>query len=133
MVFKPGQSGNPTGRKKGSNGRRKDWLASADKIDEETGKTYYQMFIELTIKKAIEGDHWAGERLSDRVEGKLNVPLSLSKEEEDDWHLENLSQEKLDKLELLEIEKMKLLEDVEVIDVQPNESNTDRAIPQKLL
>ena len=133
MTYKPGQSGNPAGRPKGSGSRTKEWLAAVDQIDEKTGKTFYQMFIELTIKKAIEGDHWAGERLSDRVEGKLNVPLSLSKEEEDDWHLENLSQEKLDKLELLEIEKMKLLEDVEVIDVQPNESNTDRAISQKLL
>jgi len=67
--FKPGQSGNPSGRAK--NCVLSDMLeAIGNEIDPKTGETFFQVAAEALLAKAFRGDIGAFRELADRVEGK---------------------------------------------------------------
>jgi hypothetical protein len=67
--FKPGQSGNPSGRAK--NCVLSDMLdAIGNEIEPKSGKTFFQLAAEALLNKAFHGDIGAFRELADRVEGK---------------------------------------------------------------
>lgn len=71
--FRPGQSGNPSGRPKGRS------LAARLRtiIDRETkdGKDYGDLIMEVLVKAALKGDMKAMGYILDRVDGKLAQPI----------------------------------------------------------
>lgn len=91
--FKPGQSGNPAGKKPGTLSLKtyiKKWLAAEEQYNNPiTGKkewlTQYDIIVLMQIAKARKGDTRAFEALLDRVEGKpkqsIDVDQSVNWEE----------------------------------------------------
>lgn len=85
--WKPGQSGNPSGRPKGSaNIRKREELLTLvlNAIDKEWGK-----IVDKQIALALEGDHNAAKLLFDHVLPKQKAYI-LEREAEDEWDLEGL-------------------------------------------
>lgn len=83
--FKPGQSGNPAGKKPGTIALKtyiKKWLAAEEDfknpITKETEKlSQYDILVLMQIAKARKGDTRAFEALLDRVEGKPKQSIDL--------------------------------------------------------
>ena len=75
--FKPGMSGNPSGRAK--NCVLTDMLdAIGNEIDPKTGKTFFQVAAEALLAKAFRGDIGAFRELADRVEGKPRQRMEIT-------------------------------------------------------
>jgi hypothetical protein len=70
--FKPGQSGNPSGKPKGAGMITKFLSELAMEIPPESKdkKTRAQLLSDLLWKKALAGSQWASEHLMIRLEGK---------------------------------------------------------------
>ena len=83
-AFKPGQSGNPAGAKKGSKHMsalyRKAMKYKVDATDPRTGTskrmTLAECMVLATIKEATKGNIAAVREITDRVEGKVAQPLT---------------------------------------------------------
>jgi len=72
--FKPGQSGNPSGRpKKLITDATRELLA---KKDAATGLTNAHLVAEAQIREAIKGETAAYNAIADRTEGKVPQPIS---------------------------------------------------------
>ena len=86
MVFKPGQSGNP-------GGRRRDKIATQELIialnERDGDANKLRKVIDALIAKAKEGDVAAINAIMDRVEGKVaqDIGLTVSSHEEALEHL----------------------------------------------
>lgn len=78
MVFRPGQSGNPGGKREAKVVTDALWLA-AKRADHE-GKTALNRMAEKIMAKAIEGDQWACTFITERLEGKIPQPVAGSME-----------------------------------------------------
>jgi len=83
--FKPGQSGNPKGRKKGSMNvktRIQYWIESSDKIKTPDGQEQQVALLDSMIlgliKRARGGDAYAFEILMNRLEGRVADRVILS-------------------------------------------------------
>ena len=84
--FKPGESGNPSGRPQGAKNRStvlKKWLDVASKVENvETGKeepgTVEDKIAVAVIKKAMNGDVYAFNAIMDSVYGKATQTLDIS-------------------------------------------------------
>ena len=97
--FKPGESGNPKGRKKGSLNLKtilENLLSQeTDEIDEISGKRLnrYQKATLEVLKKAMAGDIYAFRELADRFEGKPSQSIEVKEKTIDD--LETMSDTEL--------------------------------------
>jgi hypothetical protein len=74
MVFRPGQSGNPGGRREAKAITNALWLASK-RVDTE-GRTALNRMAEKIMAKAVEGEAWACQFVTERLEGKVAQPVS---------------------------------------------------------
>jgi Family of unknown function (DUF5681) len=75
--FKPGQSGNPTGRPK--NYALSEVLAAlGEEIEAKSGKTIAQLGCEALLQKVLRGDVQAFREFADRIEGKPRQKVELS-------------------------------------------------------
>ena len=75
--FKPGQSGNPTGRSKSC--VLTDMLdAICQEIEPESKKSYGQLAAEALLSKVFGGDVSAFRELCDRVEGKPRQRMEIT-------------------------------------------------------
>lgn len=83
IPFKPGQSGNPAGKKKGTKNTatilRKIWAAKMNGTDPATGKMRKMSIGELAsyaiAQKASKGDVIAYREILDRLDGKVVQPM----------------------------------------------------------
>lgn len=72
-LFKPGESGNPKGRPKGTQNFATKWRKFIEKVAEETGKTPEEIDKEMytvALEKAMSGDYQFYRDIQDRVFGK---------------------------------------------------------------
>jgi len=78
--FKPGQSGNPSGRPKGRT--VSEWLKhEGNEIDRKTGKPYAQLIAKKTVALAVEGDGSARKDYLEYTEGKPSQTFQISRNE----------------------------------------------------
>lgn len=79
IPFKPGQSGNPSGRPKTKplTDAYKKVLAKLVPGDKE-GRTYADLIAEQTVKQAIKGNIRAAQEVTDRCEGKAMQGIELT-------------------------------------------------------
>jgi|SRR5262244_907152 len=76
--FRPGQSGNPGGRPKGT---LRDLLNERlDEIDPRTQKTYGRLLAEALVRAALGGNVEAFKAIADRIEGKPRLSVELTKD-----------------------------------------------------
>jgi hypothetical protein len=87
--FKPGQSGNPGGRPKGSTLTR--LLAEAlekDRLNDKEmkdAKKVAEVLVEAILQKAIEGDYRFVELVINRIDGKIPNSLTIDTHESTDF------------------------------------------------
>jgi hypothetical protein len=87
MVWKPGQSGNPHGR------RSEKLIADAIRIavfeeDPATGKRKLRLIAEKLVTAAINGEGWAIQQIADRLDGKPAQESTMTiddKRDATDW------------------------------------------------
>lgn len=83
--FKPGQSGNPSGRPK-SKLLSEAYRAKLGELvpGDKEGRTYAEMICDAMVKLAMKGKHLHASEIADRVEGKprqaYDVELSVNDE-----------------------------------------------------
>lgn len=83
IPFKPGQSGNPAGKKKGTKNTatilRKVWETKMEGKDPKTGRmrkmTVGEMAMYALAQKASKGDVVACREIMDRLDGKVAQPM----------------------------------------------------------
>ncbi|MGD0191896.1 MAG: DUF5681 domain-containing protein [Rhizomicrobium sp.] len=81
-LFKPGQSGNPRGRPKGSHNIAREFLAEIERTapDAAGQMSKLQALIKAQIDKAVQGDNRAIEAVLDRMEAlEVRVTASVPK------------------------------------------------------
>ncbi len=93
--WKPGQSGNPSGRP------RLVKISTAvqnrlREIEPESGKTYAELIAIALVNKAVRGDVAAARELREVTEGMLTQKLEVSGEFHHNLEIENASEEELD-------------------------------------
>jgi hypothetical protein len=76
MVFRPGQSGNPGGKREAKAITDALWLAA--KRNDTDGKTALNRMAEKIMGKAVDGDAWACTFVAERLEGKVPQPVAGS-------------------------------------------------------
>ena len=94
--FKPGHSGNPSGRPKMahlSHACRE--LLAAPVPDDPEGRTYAQAIAETLAQKALAGDIRAAQEIADRAEGRARQSVEIQSVEVRDA-FERMSGEELD-------------------------------------
>ena len=84
--FKPGQSGNPNGRPKGTLSLVSLIKQKLEEEDPEDGKTFASKIIEKYIKEALsKNDGTAIRDLIDRIDGKAMQRMSVANDKDAEW------------------------------------------------
>lgn len=76
--FKPGQSGNPAGRPKGSNNFETDFDEAVDEIAKENGMTRSEarkLLLKVAFKNAKEGNYSFYKDIHDRIYGQAQQKI----------------------------------------------------------
>ena len=85
--FKPGQSGNPGGRKKNELSFVNQVREVMEQVDEATGKTRVELLAEKYVELGEAGNVTALENLMARLHGKPEQGIKLSGDEERPLHV----------------------------------------------
>ncbi len=82
--FKPGESGNVNGRPKNAFTIKNAIGRLADSIPEESDKSRADLLAELSWKKALAGDRWFIQYVTENKEGKPHQSQSIVTQETDE-------------------------------------------------
>ena len=75
--FMPGESGNPDGRPPRSFSIKDAIARFADSIPEDSDKPRHELLADLVWKKALEGDRWSIQFVTEHKEGKPHQSQSI--------------------------------------------------------